>query len=561
MAGKPKKNPPKHIMGQLLQLNIEKRYEELSALALKIIGFYPDSYNVWNILGIAYLGQKDFKNAIRSFQKALKFKPNYYEALNNLGNAYNNNKNFASANKAYNQALCLQPQSCDVLNNLASVAIQQENLDEAEIYLNRALKIKPDHPEALYNLGNIFWKKGDLKEAKLAYQKSVKYNPKFGQAFHNLGAVFMELERLDAALESFGNALSTEYRNAELLHDVGVALRQKGFVDESINALQKGLDYKPGCPELTFNLALSYLAKGDFLSGFNLYESRYFREGSTILLPRKSLIWDGIESLEGKHFFVYEEQGFGDILQFCRFLPKLKEKGAKITFKVTEGLHHLLSSLDKDINLLSNFSKLCPFDFECSLLSLPYLLGVELQTISSPNQYLYADQKKVSEWAGKLDKSSFNVGICWQGSEAKADSGRFFPLSLFEGISKIPNVRLISLQKGKGEEQLNDISFELKHFTGQIDNDGNSFSDTAAIIKNCDLILTPDCSIAHLAGALGQPTWIILKKVPNWRWCSNFSKSPWYPKTSLYRQEIFEDWEQVFARVEIEMTAILAQQN
>ena len=181
------------------------------------------------------------------------------------------------------------------------------------------------------------------------------------------------------------------------------------------------------------------------------------------------------ETLHGKHFFVYEEQGFGDILQFCRFLPKLKEKGAKISFKVTKKLHHILNSLDKDITLLSDFSEVGPVDFECSLLSLPYLLGVDLQSISSPSQYLSADKKKVSEWASELDKSSFNVGICWQGSETKADIGRFFPLSLFEGISKIPNVRLISLQKGEGEEQVNDINFELTHFTGQIDNCGNAF--------------------------------------------------------------------------------------
>ena len=211
--------------------------------------------------------------------------------------------------------------------------------------------------------------------------------------------------------------------------------------------------------------------------------------------------------------------------------------------------------------ILSDFSESGPVDFECSLLNLPYLLGVELQTMLSPAQYLYADQKKVSEWARKLDRSSFNIGICWQGSEAKADSGRFFPLSLFEGIPKIPNVRLISLQKGEGEEQINSINFELDHFTGQMDNCGKAFSDTAAIIKNCDLILTPDCSIAHLSGALGQPTWIILKKVPNWRWCSNLSASPWYPKTLLYRQDIFGNWEQVFARVEIEIIEMLAQQN
>ena len=196
MAVKLKSDPPKHIVLQLLQLNIEKRYEELSAAALKIISSYPDSCTVWNILGLAYQGQKDLKNAIKSFQKALKFNPDYFEAFNNLGNAFNDNQNLASAKKAYNQALCLQPQSCDVLNNLASVAIQQKNFDEAQTYLHRALKTKPDHSVALYNLGNIFWKKGDLKKATSAYQKSVNCdeNAKWNIRRHENGELMNEMK-------------------------------------------------------------------------------------------------------------------------------------------------------------------------------------------------------------------------------------------------------------------------------------------------------------------------------------------------------------------------------
>jgi len=189
-------------------------------------------------------------------------------------------------------------------------------------------------------------------------------------------------------------------------------------------------------------------------------------------------------------------------------------------------------------------------DFEAPLMSLPHLFKTHLKTIPSMNPYLYADRARTKTWGERLHTDRFKIGICWQGSMAKNDVGRSFPLSLFEGISKAPNVELISLHKGEGEHQIKDISFDLTTLGADFDVGQDAFLDTAAVMMNCDLIITSDTAIAHLAGALGCQTWVALKHVPDWRWMLNRSDSPWYPTMTLYRQKTPGNWADVFSTVE-----------
>ena len=185
-------------------------------------------------------------------------------------------------------------------------------------------------------------------------------------------------------------------------------------------------------------------------------------------------------------------------------------------------------------------------DFEAPLMSLPHLFKTQLDTIPSTNPYLYADHGRTKTWGERLRGDKFKIGICWQGSKAKIDLGRSFPLSLFEGLSNAPNVELISLHKGEGESQIEGISFEVTTLGADFDVGDDAFLDTAAVMMNCDLIITSDTAVAHLAGALGCQTWVALKHVPDWRWMLNRPDSPWYPTMTLYRQKISGDWACVF---------------
>ena len=245
----------------------------------------------------------------------------------------------------------------------------------------------------------------------------------------------------------------------------------------------------------------------------------------------------------GKKFFVYEEQGLGDVIQFCRYLPLLKQKGAEVIFNVKPKMHTLLRTLDEDIVFVDIDPDGNSIDFETPLMSLPYLFNADLNLIPSTTSYLSADQDRIISWKKRLAKDSFKIGICWQGSKSKIDFGRSFPLTLFKDISKLPNVELISLHKGEGERQIEDINFNLTVLGNDFDNGEDAFIDTAAVMANCDLIITSDTAIAHLAGALGYRTWVLLKKIPDWRWLLDRNDSPWYPNMKLYRQKERDNWE------------------
>ena len=318
---------------------------------------------------------------------------------------------------------------------------------------------------------------------------------------------------------------------------------------------------KPNYAEAYYSLSFSYNLKGDLDKGFRLYEWRLREKRFIARTPRNHLTWDGKKSVFGKKFFVYEEQGLGDIIQFTRYLLLLKKKGAEVTFKVKRKMHALLKTLDEDIILVESDPDQNNINFETPLMSLPFLFKTNLNSIPSMNAYLYADHKKVKSWRVCLTKGAFKVGICWQGSKAKIDLGRSFPLKLFKNISMLPNIELISLHKGEGENQIEDINFNLTTFSDDFDAGQNAFVDTAAIMMNCDLIITSDTATAHLAGALGCPTWIALKKVPDWRWMMEINNCPWYKNIKLYRQNERDNWKSVFEIIKKDLETLIKQKK
>ena len=220
-------------------------------------------------------------------------------------------------------------------------------------------------------------------------------------------------------------------------------------------------------------------------------------------------------------------------------------------------MHVLLQTADKDIVLVDSDPEDSEIDFEAPLMSLPHLFNTNLSTIPSSKSYLYANREKVISWGNRLKKPTFKVGICWQGSTLQSAVGRSVSLSLFEDISKLPNVELISLHKGEGEKQIRDINFNLTTFGHDFDSGENAFIDTAALIVNCDLIISCDTSIAHLAGALGCQIWVALKKIPEWRWMLDRTDSPWYPNMTLYRQKEPDNWEAVFKSMKQDLLSLI----
>ena len=396
-----------------------------------------------------------------------------------------------------------------------------------------------------------------LDDAIDACSMAISLQPNHAEAYNNLGAVLKEQDKLDEAIETYNKAISLKPDYAEAYNNLGVVLKEQNKLDEAIEAYDKAISLQFDYADAYYNLSISYNLKGNIKYGLKLYEWRLRKENFPTRIPRDHLIWDGKKSISKKKIFVYEEQGLGDTIQFIRYLILLKKKGAEITFKVNKKMHALLKTLDEAILLVDNDPDENEIDFEIPLMSLPYLLNTNLNTIPSMGSYLYADYNKVVSWSKRLKKSSFKIGICWQGSKNKIDFGRSFSLKLFEDISKIPDIELINLHKGEGEKQIKNINFDLTILGDDFDRGENAFVDTAAVMANCDLIITSDTATAHLAGALGCYTWVILKKVPDWRWMLDRNDSPWYPNMKLFRQKKHNDWEEIFEILKKDLLSLI----
>ena len=476
--------------------------------------------------------------------------------IKNLLEQYQNENYF----NAENLALSITekfPNHLFVLKILGAIYDKKNRINDSLDLNRRVIELSPNDAEGHYNLGVSLKKLNQFEKAELSYKKAILLNPNFAEAYNNLGNVLKELNKLEKAKVSYKKAILLNPNFAEAYNNLGNALKELGNLNEAEINLKKAITLKNDYNEAFYNLSSVFNLRGDLLKGLKFYEWRLIKEEPTARPPRTKFIWDGIKSLKGKKFLVYEEQGLGDIIQFYRYLPLLEEKGAEVTFKVKTRLHKLLKSSNNKVKLTSDFPKDNNIEFESPLLSIPYLLKTDVKTIPANIPYLKANSIKVAEWKNKLSTKKFKVGICWQGSKNKVDRGRSFSISNFNDISKIPNLELINLYKGEEEKQILDINFEVTTFNKSLNEKENAFIDTSAIMMNCDLIITSDTVIAHLAGALGCTVWVVLKYVPDWRWMLDRLDSPWYPTTKLYRQNNVDDWVPVFNQIKDDLENII----
>ena len=529
--------------------------------ALKI---KPDYAETHTNMG-AVLNQKgEIDAAIVSLKQAIKIKPEYAEASYNMGVALMDKGDLDAAIDSYKQALKIKPNNASVHNNIG-IALQKKGEPDAAVEsFKQALKIRPDYPEAHSNMGNALRNKVDPTETSLDaaidhYKLAIKIKPDYAEAYSNMGNALRDKNDLDAAIENYKQALKVKPDYAEAHTNMGVALMDKGDLDVAIISLNQAIKINPDYADAHWNLSLISNLQGELKSGFELYEWRFKKSDAGARPARTRRVWDGKQALNGKKFSVYEEQGLGDTIQFCRYLQLLEGNGAKVTFKVKPQLHKILGTLDAKLELLTEMPSGDSIDFESPLLSLPYLFGTQLNSIPAPSPYLFADEDKVKFWNNRFSDGSFKIGICWQGSKSKVDIGRSFPLSLFKDIANVQNMELINLHKGEGENQMDAIDFDVTTLGPDFDANQDAFLDSAAVMMNCDLIITSDTAIAHLAGALGRPTWVVLKHIPDWRWMLGSPDSVWYPTMNLYRQKNQGDWTSVFDTIKQDLLFLIDQ--
>ena len=456
----------------------------------------------------------------------------------------------AEAAEACRQILAIRPEMAETHNDLGIIFAQQGRLDQALACFEQAIALRPLYADAHVNLGNVLLNQGQLDQAAARYRQALALAPNHAQAHYNLANTLKRQGKLDQAVSRFEQAIALRPNYAAALKNLGIALRDQLKLTEAQQVFQRLLTLEPDSPEAQVALSSCYLLAGDYERGWPAYEGRLRMPelAAQPNLPR----WSG-EPLAGRSLLLVVEQGLGDTIQFVRYARLLKERGARVVLAVGATLGPLLAR-DTDLDelyIIGSGAVLPRCDYYLPLLSVPGALGTTASTIPGEVPYLSADPALTAQWRQELAGiEAFKIGIAWQGSrDYPSDHKRSIPLAHFAPLAGLTGVRLISLQKGFGSEQIAAVDFPVLDLSGRLDEEAGALMDTAAVIRNLDLVVTSDTSIPHLAGALGAAVWVALPFSPDWRWLRSGDASPWYPTMRLFRQTTIGQWPDVFERI------------
>lgn len=467
--------------------------------------------------GCACHEKNQLDDAIEAYHETISLSPDIEPAHRNMGLAYFQKGNLQKAAECYERALKIKSASPDVLANLGAVYQRMQQHSLARPCFEKALVIDSSHVAARYNLGNLYLEQGDLKSAADQYNRVLTIAPRHVGSMCNLGRALHRLGRLEDALDLYARALSVAPEHAET----------------------------------RFNRAVTLLLQGKWTEGWPDYEWRFRCHNRHRIYPHRLSgdRWQG-ESYTGKTLLVYADQGLGDSLQFVRFLPLVKQRGGRVVLESHRSLLPLLRSLP-GVDALVELSGLHPpkvnYDLHIPLCSLPGLFDITPDSMPCREPYLCAQQELVKHWRAGLPRTGIHVGLVWHGSNTYPE--RSCSLRELAGLSRIEGINWIGLQKGEFARQINDPQLPAGFKITNWGQDFKDFADTAAAVEALDLIISIDTSVAHLAGALGKPTWLLLPKVPDWRWQLNGPQTPWYPTMRLFRQRHSGDWQSVIVQV------------
>jgi Tfp pilus assembly protein PilF len=555
----------------------------------------PDSAEVCFNLARVLAAQGKPEEAIRSYRQAIGLKPDHADALANLGLLLAEQGSLEAGISMLRQATRYRPDFAKAHHNLGVTFDRLGKREEAEKSIRQALHLKPDYSEAHYNLGNVLAAQGKQKEALASYREAVRHQPDFYQPLNNLGLGLVDTGELTEAVVFLQQAARLRPDTAEVHNNLGLALAELGRFAEAEACFHKALQIEPKhvtshtnlgnvykdqarleealtCYEMAlwldpesasthWNRALAWLQAGNFEKGWPAYEWRWKRKKEKVRTFRQPL-WDG-SPLDGRTILLHMEQGLGDMIQFVRYAPLVKQLGGTVILECSPLLAKLFARCAGIDRMVTVGAPLPDFDVHAPLMSLPALLKTTLRTIPNQTPYLYPEEERVQAWGQKLRAApEFKIGIGWQGNpNHRWDRHRSVPLACFAPLARLPCVRLISLQKrGLEEENLKDLAKRLgvTEPEGDWDPPSAPFADSAAIVKHLDLVIAVDTALAHLAGALAVPVWVPLSAMTDWRWLLDREDSPWYPTMRLFRQAKLGEWQPVFESMARELEKLIA---
>ena len=498
--------------------------------------------------GLRLHGAGRLDDAAQIYQQILSGAPNHAGSLHMLGVAALQSGQPQAALDLIAQAIALKPSEADFHVNRASALLALGQPDAAIATCRDALRFRRNSAPANLVLGHALSDAGRPEDAIGAYQEALRLDPRLDDIRNSLGLALRLAGRLEEAAEIFRQASGEEAQN-----NLAGVLKERGQYDEAEQLYRDALRRHSNDARQHYNLSLLLLLMGRFTEGWREYEWR-FRAGAAQVADCVQPRWRG-EPLAGRTLLVRAEQGFGDMIQFCRFAPLVA--GGRVIVEVHRPLCRLLSTLRGVDDVVALGDPLPHFDLHIPTMSLPSLFDAP----SAEAPYIAAEPELVAAWRARLGPRGFKIGVAWQGNPASlAELGRTYPVSGLHRLSQLPDVRLISLQKHHGLDQLAQLPDGLQIEVPEIDVGSDAFVDTAAVMQSLDLVITSDSAVAHLAGAMGRRAWVALQHVPDWRWLLEREDSPWYPSLRLYRQAKHGDWDSVFARM-TESVAVLVRHD
>jgi tetratricopeptide (TPR) repeat protein/ADP-heptose:LPS heptosyltransferase len=521
----------------------------------------PECAEAHHNLGILYSQQKKWSQAVDCFQLATALKPSWIPALANFAAALMHCRRHDQAVSVYRRLLELQPDHHDALVNLGSLHIRMKQFPLAIDLLSQAAKHWPDDHLILNNLGLAHHLNKQLDLAVDAFETAIALEPRYVKSYHNLGNVYLDLQDIAATTTYYRKALDLTPKDAEAHFNMAQLYFKQLDLTSARRHFQTSTDLNPHWAEAWLDLAKTALMQGDYKAGWKHFCWRFKTDTSRIhTYPYQYDVpeWDG-SPFEGQRLLVHCEQGLGDTIQFARFLPLIKALGGRVTFQVQKQLLPLFEhypGIDRLQVMPEKQPESIEEDLTVALMDTPGHLDIALETIPSVTPYLFADLRKTLQWRQHICSNRLKVGIVWSGNPMYAkDKQRSCGLENFLRLKTNKGIELFCLQKEPTDAERCILSKtkEIVHLGDHF----VDFSDTAAALANLDLVITVCTSIAHLAGAMGKRTWVLLSHLPDWRWMLHRSDSPWYPTVKLIRQPAPGDWDSVFEIVEGALEAIV----
>lgn len=539
-----------------------KAYDELERLARDLTGVYPASALVWKALGVALSSKDHAAEAVAPLTRSIELQANDLEVHVHLADIHQKLGELAQAEACLRRAIDVAPDDGRLLLRLGNMLMAMERFADAEGAYRRALAIRPDDRVGQMNRGVALSTLERFDEAEACFRGVLALAPGDADAHYNLGNLLRDTDRLEASVAAYLAALAINPDMTRARNNLAGSLSELGRGREAVELYRLALVRNPDDAGAHWNKGLQELALGSFADGWREYEWRWHYRPPPPGRPLSRPLWLGETPIEGKTIAVHWEQGLGDTIQFCRYLPLLEARGAKVRFAAQDVLRNLMKGLPGNIELVDLADLVdgrLAYDCQAPLGSLPLAFGTDLANLPKAVPYLRAEPDRVRRWSERLGRHGFKIGICWQGRLGNVDIGRSFPLASLSGIARLPGVRLICLHKGEGLAQLAGLpdGMAVETFGPDFDVGPDAFLDSAAVMALCDLVISSDTAIAHLAGALGVATWLGLKSSPEWRWMLGRDDSPWYPSLRLFRQTRRGDWRTVFDRMEAELRSLL----